>query len=104
MVEKNRKHTYREDKLNRLKDPEEAIGYLKACLEETDMPDLFLAALRDIAEARGLGMSQLAQSAHLNRENLYKILSKDGNPELGSLYAILDVLGLKLSVELKEAV
>jgi len=49
-------------------------------------------------------MSQLAQNAHLNRENLYKILSKDGNPELGSLYAILDVLGLKLSVELKEAI
>ena len=56
------------------------------------------------AARRGMGMSQLAQNAHLNRENLYKILSKDGNPELGSLYAILDVLGLKLSVELKEAI
>src|SRR3954452_17061554 len=84
-----RKLTYREDKLNRLKDPEEAVGYLKACLEERDMPDLFLAALRDIAEARGLGMSRLAQETHLNRENLYKILSKEGNPELSNLYAIL---------------
>src|SRR3954452_5297129 len=94
-----RKLTYREDKLERLKNPEEAVGYLKACLEETDMPDLFLAALKDIAEARGIGMSQLAQDTHLNRENLYKMLSKQGNPELASLYAILDVLGLKLSVE-----
>ena len=67
------------------------------------MPDLFLAALRDIAEARGIGMSQLAKDTHLNRENLYKMLSKDGNPELGNLYAILNALGLKLSVELKEA-
>lgn len=104
MANKNNKPTYHEDKLERLKDPEEAIGYLKACLEETDMPDLFLAALKDIAEARGIGMAKLAQDAHLNRENLYKILSKEGNPELGSLYAILDALGLKLSVELKEAI
>jgi len=95
--------TYREDKLKRLKDPAEAVGYLKACLEETDMPDLFLAALRDIAEARGIGMTQLAQDTNLNRENLYRVLSKQGNPELGSLYVILDALGLKLSVELKEA-
>ncbi|MEI8346797.1 MAG: addiction module antidote protein [Pseudomonadota bacterium] len=97
------KTTYREDKLKRLKDPAEAVGYLKACLEETDMPDLFLAALRDIAEARGIGMTQLAQDTNLNRENLYRVLSKQGNPELGSLYVILDALGLKLSVELKEA-
>ena len=101
MAEK--KPTYREDKLERLKDPVEAVGYLKACLEETDMPDLFLAALRDIAEARGIGMTQLAQETHLNRENLYKVLSKQGNPELGTLYVILNALGLKLSVEIKEA-
>lgn len=103
MAISKKKRTYREDKLERLKDPEEAIGYLKACLEETDMPDLFLAALRDIAEAKGMGMSQLAQDTNLNRENLYKILSKQGNPELGNLYVILDALGFKLSVELKEA-
>ena len=102
-MDKKKKITYREDKLERLKDPAEAVGYLKACLEETDMPDLFLAALRDIAEAQGVGMSRLAQTTHLNRENLYKILSKQGNPELENLYAILDVLGFKLSVELKEA-
>ena len=99
----SKKHSYREDKLERLRDPEEAIEYLKACLEETDMPDLFLAALKDIADARGIGMSQLAKDTHLNRESLYKILSDKGNPQLGSLYAILDVLGLKLSIELKKA-
>ena len=31
---------------------EEAIGYLNACLDEND-PALLLAALRDVAEARG---------------------------------------------------
>lgn len=87
--------------MERLKDPDEAVEYLKACLEEADMPELFLVALRDVAEARGI--SQLARDAHLNRENLYKILSKKGNPKLESLYAILDALGLKLSVEMKNA-
>jgi probable addiction module antidote protein len=103
MTNKRKNSSYREDKLERLRDPEEAVDYLKACLEETDMPDLFLAALRDIAEARGIGMSQLAKDTRLNRENLYKILSKEGNPELGNLYVILDALGLKLTVELKKA-
>ncbi|MGH9898402.1 MAG: addiction module antidote protein [Pyrinomonadaceae bacterium] len=93
------KASYKEDRRERLKDPEEAVGYLKACLEETDMPELFLVALRDVADARG--MSQLAKDTHLDRVNLYRILSKQGNPELGSLYAILEALGLKLSVELK---
>jgi probable addiction module antidote protein len=102
MAKKNSK-SYREDLIESLKDPEEAIGYLKACLEEKDMPEVFLSALRDVAEARGIGMSQLAKDTHLDRVNLYKMLSKEGNPELGSLYAILDALGLKLSVELKEA-
>lgn len=94
-----KKKNYRQDRMERLKDPDEAVEYLKACLEETDMPELFLVALRDVAEARGI--SQLARDAHLNRENLYKILSKKGNPKLESLYAILDALGLKLSVEMK---
>jgi probable addiction module antidote protein len=95
--------SYKQDRLEKLKDTEEAVEYLKACLEETDMPELFLVALRDIAEARGIGMSQLAKDAHLNRESLYKMLSKQGNPELGSVYAILDALGLKLTVEPKQA-
>jgi probable addiction module antidote protein len=96
-----KKKNYRQDRMERLKDPDEAVEYLKACLEETDMPELFLVALRDVAEARGI--SRLARDAHLNRENLYKILSKEGNPKFESLYAILDALGLKLSVEMKSA-
>lgn len=101
---KTKEKTYEEDRLKKLKDPNEAVEYLKACLEETDMPELFLVALKDIAEARGISMSQLARDAHLNLENLCTILSKEGNPELGSLTAVLDALGLKLTVELKEAI
>lgn len=96
--------TYHEDLIDSLKDPEEAVGYLRASLEEIDMPELFLLALRNVAEARGIGMSQLARDTHLNREGLYTMLSKNGNPELGSLQSVLDALGLKLTVELKKAI
>jgi len=99
MLKKSAK--FREHLIERLKDPGEAVEYLKAALEEHDMPELFLVALKDVAEARGI--AQLAKEAHLNRENLYKILSQTGNPEFKSLYAILDALGLQLSVELKKA-
>lgn len=92
---------YHQDLIESLKDPAEAVGYLRTALEERDMPEVFLVALRNVAEARGI--SQLAKDAQLNRENLYKMLSEKGNPELSSLYAILDALGLKLSVEIKEA-
>lgn len=92
--------TFKEDRLERLKDPYEAVNYLKACLEEEDMPELFLLALKDVAAAQNIKMTKLAKLANLNRENLYKILSDKGNPELGSLCAILNALGLKLSIEL----
>lgn len=79
-----------------LLDPEEAAAYLNAALEEDD-PEVFLLALRHVAEARGF--TQLAQDTALNRENLYRMLSPTGNPKLTSLNAVLHSLGLRLAVE-----
>jgi probable addiction module antidote protein len=98
---KKKATNYRKHLMDSLQDPKEALEYLQAALEEKDMPDLFLVALRNVAEARGIG--SIAREAQLNRENLYRILSKKGNPRFSSLYAILDALGLKLSVMLKKA-
>lgn len=95
------KSDYQEHLIESLKDPTEAIAYLKAALEESDMPEVFLLALRNVADAWGI--QQLSRRSKLNRENLYRMLSRQGNPSLASLYAILNALGLKLSVELKEA-
>lgn len=81
---------------SRLADPEEAIGYLNTCLEEED-PGLFLLALQDVIRAQG-GMAKVSKKAQLNREGLYDMLSKKGNPRLSSLEAILEALGLKLMV------
>ncbi|MCP5058456.1 MAG: putative addiction module antidote protein [bacterium] len=84
-----------------LQDPAEAAGYLNACLEDGE-PEVFLLALRDVARARG-GVARLAEAAELNREHLYRMLSEDGNPELRSLDLLLDALGFRLAVTLKEA-
>lgn len=54
-------------------------------------------ALRTVAEAVG-GMTALAQRTGLSRETLYRTLSKDGNPRLDTLAALLDAFGLRLTV------
>ncbi len=84
-----------------LKDAAEAAGYLNACLEDRD-PELFLLALRDVARARG-GVAKLAEVTELNREHLYRMLSENGNPEFRSLETLLDALGFRLAIALKEA-
>lgn len=87
---------YQEYLIATLRNPREAETYLNAALEEED-PELFLLALRNVAEAQG-GVAQLAEKAKLNRESLYKMLSERGNPELKSLDALLHALGFRLSV------
>ena len=57
-----------------------------------------MLALRDVAEAQG-GLTKLAERADLNRSNLYKVLSEEGNPRLKTLGAVLHELGFRLSVE-----
>lgn len=81
-----------------LADPVEAAAYLNAALEDGTQ-DVFLLALRDVANARGF--ARLAREISLNRENMYRILSEKGNPQLSSFKTMLDALGLKLAVEPK---
>jgi probable addiction module antidote protein len=79
-----------------LKNHRRAAAYLNAALEDDD-PRVFLAALRDVARARGF--SKVAAHSKLNRESLYKMLSKRGNPSLHSLGTLLRSLGFKLAVK-----
>lgn len=85
----------------RLQDPISAIGYLNACLEDEE-PEVFLLALRDVARARG-GLEKLAESASLNPEHVVRMLSEVASPELRTLETLLDALGFRLSIKLKEA-
>src|SRR5690349_7484970 len=79
------------------RDPKFAAEYLKAALEETDEPRVLLIALRHLAEAHG-GMAKVAKAAGVERESLYRALSGKGNRRLSTLVAVVNALGLKLTV------
>ena len=92
--------SYQDYLIETLKNPEEAIGYLNAVLETKD-PRMFLVALRNVAEAHG-GMVRLSKKTKMSRANLYKMLSKNGHPEIQSLHKVLGAFGFSLAVSLKE--
>ncbi len=79
-------------------DPEFAVEYLKAALEDTEEPKVLLIALRRITEARG-GVAKIAKAAGVERESLYRALSPRGNPRFSTLVAVIKALGLTLTVE-----
>lgn len=85
---------YREELLKSLKNSKEAAAYLNACFEDSE--EVFLQGLKTVVEARG-GMTSLAKVTDLNRENLYRSLSKNGNPKFSNLSTILKALGIKLT-------
>ena len=78
------------------KDPDLAVEYLNAVLEDGDAAEI-LTALRRIADA-WMGMSKLAVRARLNEKSLHRSLSEGGNPTLKSLLSISRALGLSVSV------
>ncbi len=88
--------SYKKILKKRLDDAEVAAEYLTACYEEG--PEVFLVGLRDVVEAQG-GVGRAAELSKLNRESLYRVFSRDGNPRLSSLSSILSALGLKVSFE-----
>lgn len=86
----------RYDAADYLKTEADMAAYLEACMEEAGDDAAFIAAaLGDIARARG--MAQLAKDTGLTREGLYKALSADGNPSLGTILKVVRALGLKLT-------
>ncbi|WP_308517116.1 addiction module antidote protein [uncultured Varibaculum sp.] len=77
-------------------DTDEAINdYLAIALEDGDTKTVQVV-LRDIARAHG--MTQLAKEIQLNRESLYKSLSKEGNPSFATITKIMKALGLKMTL------
>jgi probable addiction module antidote protein len=76
-------------------DSEAAIAaYLNAALEENDA-ELLLAALADVAKARGI--AKLAADAGLGRESLYKTLAPGAKPRLDTVFKLLQALGIRLN-------
>jgi probable addiction module antidote protein len=81
------------DAAEHLENDEDMVAYLEAALQEGD-PALVAAALGDIARAKGI--SKIARDTGLGRESLYKALSPEGNPELGTVLKVIRALGLQL--------
>ncbi|MEH1929828.1 MAG: addiction module antidote protein [Nostoc sp.] len=87
--------------IEQLRNPEMAKAYLDVALEEYEQDgDLafFLEALQNVGEARS-GITHLVEKTGLNRQNLYRVLSPEGNPELRTISLILHNLGYRLSVQ-----
>ena len=89
---------YQEELLESLQDPKEALAYLNAALMDEDQR-VFLLALKNVLDAQGEDMVSFAKKAQLNRENLYRMLSKKGNPKLTSIRSVLDTMGFQLAVQ-----
>lgn len=88
--------TTRFDAAEYLDTPERQAEYISAALESGDA-----AFVRDavgiVARARGMG--EIARTAGLNRESLYKALGETGNPEFGTMLGVFRALGLELSAK-----
>lgn len=69
--------------------------YLTAAAEDPDS-EVFLAALGDVAKARG--MARIARDAGLGRESLYKALASGAHPRFETVNAVLRALGVRLTV------
>lgn len=78
-----------------LTDDELVIEYLNAALDEDD-PAYFMKAVGNVARAKG--MTTIAQEAQLGRPSLYKALSGERDPRIGTVMKVLAALGIKLNI------
>lgn len=78
-----------------LDSPEMIQEYIQAAIEDGD-PVVLRLALADVAKVKG--MSAIAEDTKLNRQNLYKSLSENGNPSFNTVNKVIKACGLKLQV------
>lgn len=89
---------HKEQLIERLKDPEYASAYLKACLEESfDANDIgiFQLAIHYVVEAHG-GMAKIASELKVNRESFYRSLSQKGKAKFTTLINAITACGLEI--------
>jgi probable addiction module antidote protein len=76
-----------------LRDEKSIAAYLSSIVEEND-PKLLLAAIGDIAKARG--MAKIALDSGLGRESLYKALNPEAKPRFDTILRVLNSLGVTI--------
>ena len=87
------------DSAELLTDDEVIIEYLKAALEEND-PAFFIKAVGNVARAKG--MTAIAEETQLGRPSLYKALSGERDPRIGTVMKVLSALGIQLTIAPKQ--
>lgn len=92
---------YEESLIESLRDPQEALAYLNAALMDEDQR-VFLLALKDVLTAQNIDISAFAQESQITRQNIYRMLSKKGNPRWESLTSLLNALGLQVHLSPKK--
>lgn len=105
MANKRKKASAREtfsryDAADYLKNEEDMLAYLEAAMEDGDAA-VIANALGNIARAHG--MVQLSRDTGLTREGLYKALSANGNPSLGTVLKVMKAFGVRLAPQRVEA-
>lgn len=88
------------DAVDYLDNEEMMAEYLAAAMEDPN-PDVFLAALSDVAKARGI--ARLAKDTGLGRESLYKSLAPGAKPRFDTIVKITKALGVPLAVKPESA-
>jgi probable addiction module antidote protein len=83
------------DVVDYLQTEKDIAGYLSAVLEDGD-PALFVAAIGDIARAKG--MTEIAKKSGITRESLYRALKIEARPRFETVAKVIHALGMKLSV------
>lgn len=84
------------DVTEHLEDDQAIAEYLTCVLEDGD-PDLLVAALGDIARARG--MTEIARKSGLAREALYRALRSGASPRFDTVMRVMRSLGMHLVAE-----
>jgi probable addiction module antidote protein len=88
------------DSAEYLTTPKKRALYLEAMIEESNNePAAILFALNTIA--RSEGMTNVARTSGLSRENLYRSLSGSKKPEFGTILKVMSALGLQFHVVAK---
>ena len=76
-------------------DDEVIIEYLIDALEEND-PEFFAQAVSNVARAKG--MTAVAQETKFGSPSLYKALSEERDPKIGTVMKALAALDIRLTV------
>lgn len=82
-------------------DPEEAIGFLQAVMEDYQIfgnSAAVMSAVQAVIESQG-GVEKVAKRTAMAPETLAKILSSEEAPRIDALAAVLNTLGCRLSIE-----